>query len=107
MTMRPLDAHPLGLRRCQCVKRHVPSVRPDEAEGHHVWPLGEGGPDVSENMRWLCGNTHNAVHALWRLYKRNAGKPPPDVLRLYSPFVRALVADGWQQAHPSPDGSPS
>lgn len=94
-------ARPLGRRTCACVARHVPVLHDDEAEGHHVWPLGEGGPDRAENMRWLCPITHTKVHNLWRAYQAHGGQPPPAVLRRYSSYVRDLVADGWAQAHPS------
>lgn len=95
---RAYAARPGGARRCECVKNHVPAVRDDEAEGHHVWPIGAGGPDRPENMRWLCGNTHNSVHVLWRLYERHHGHPPAEVLRTFRRYVRDLVADGWAQA---------
>lgn len=49
-----LEAHPIGERTCLCVAVHSPAQLPNEAEGHHVWPLGYDGPDVAENMRWLC-----------------------------------------------------
>lgn len=52
MTNEPLTATPSGERRCLCVKNHVPEPR--ELHRHHVWPLGEGGPDVVANLRWLC-----------------------------------------------------
>lgn len=100
----PLTARPTGPRVCTCVKTHTPVMGPDEAEGHHVWPLGEGGPDKAANMRWLCGTTHNSVHALWRLYQRHGGTPPADLVRRYRPYVRDIVADGWAQAHPATEG---
>ena len=83
-----------------CVRTHVPAVLDDEAEAHHVWPLGEGGPNIAGNLLYLCGNSHNSAHALWRLYKRYGGTPPPAVIRRYRRYVRQVVADGWRQAHP-------
>lgn len=81
---------------------HTPTQLPDEAEAHHVWPLGAGGPDVTANLRWLCPTTHTKVHNLWRAFERaqRAGQdgPPWDVLRRYSPYVRAIVSEGWGQA---------
>jgi hypothetical protein len=44
-------AHDEG-RRCVCVTEHRP--RPDELHAHHTWPLSEGGPDIPENLTWLC-----------------------------------------------------
>lgn len=28
------------------------------AEGHHIWPLGKGGPDTEENILCLCPTCH-------------------------------------------------
>lgn len=77
---------------CKCVSKHVP--RPLELHKHHVWPLGEGGPDVRENLVILCPTTHSNVHRLWRLYEQNEGRPPWDVLRNYSEYARAIVEKG-------------
>jgi hypothetical protein len=76
---------------------HSPAQLPNEAEGHHVWPLGYDGPDIAENMRWLCPTTHTKVHNLWREWVRAGGEPPWDIMRRYSGYVRGLVADGWSQ----------
>jgi hypothetical protein len=92
-----LEAKPAGRRWCYCVTEHHPQQLEGEAEGHHVWPLGHGGPDIAENMRWLCPTTHTKVHNLWREYGRAGGRPPWAVERRYSFFVRRIVADGWGQ----------
>ncbi len=94
----PVEARPVGPRRCECVSTHNPTQLDDEAEGHHVWPLGEDGPDVAANMRWLCPTTHTKVHNLWRAYVKAAPVAPSwPILRRYSPFVREIVAEGWGQ----------
>lgn len=31
-------------------------------EVHHVWPLGEGGPDTTDNAAAVCPNCHRASH---------------------------------------------
>jgi hypothetical protein len=91
------DAKPVGPRWCKCVTVHHPQQLPDEAEGHHRWPLAYGGPDIPENMDWLCSTTHTKVHNLWRHYARAGGRPDWAILRRYSRFVRDNVADGWGQ----------
>lgn len=95
--MEEFEARPDGPRMCQCVSRHNPQLLLDEAEGHHIWPLGEGGPDIAENMRWLCPTTHTKVHNLWREYVRYGETPPFNVRQRYSKYVRDLVAEGWRQ----------
>lgn len=92
-----MTATPLGERTCRCVSRHVPQVDAFELERHHVWPLGKGGPDTADNLRWLCGSTHNQVHRLWRFFERYDGVPPWWISRRFSPYVRTVVAVGWAQ----------
>lgn len=96
MTERePLTASPSGERKCHCVLRHNPI--PQELHRHHVWPLGEGGPDVSENLLWLCPTTHSNIHKLWRLYETHKGAPPYTIRRQYSIYARSIVDRGWLQ----------
>ena len=99
VTGEPLTATPTGDRRCACVDRHTPI--PQELHRHHVWPLGEGGPDIAVNLRWICPTSHSAVHKLWREYQQHRTTPPWEIRRHYNRFVRDLVADGWVQAHPT------
>jgi 5-methylcytosine-specific restriction endonuclease McrA len=77
---------------CKCVSKHVP--RALELHKHHVWPLGEGGPDARENLVILCPTSHSNVHRLWRLYEQYNGRPPWDILRNYSEYARAIVEKG-------------
>ena len=50
---------------CHCVAEHRPPYL--ELERHHLWPLYLGGPDIPENMVWICATTHGSVHELIRL----------------------------------------
>ena len=99
MTSEPLTAVPTGERRCACVANHTPEPR--ELHRHHVWPLGEHGPDTAANLRWLCPTSHSNVHRLWRAYQTAKGTPPWPARAPYGKYVRDLVADGWAQAHPT------
>jgi hypothetical protein len=100
VTNEPLTATPSGDRQCHCVLRHSPV--PQELHRHHVWPLGEGGPDTSANLRWLCPTSHSGAHKLWREYRKCAGTPPWEITRHYPKYIRDLVHEGWMQAHPEP-----
>jgi hypothetical protein len=51
-------------RVCEC--RSVHSPYPLELERHHIWPLGMGGPDTSDNVAWVCPTTHTNIHELLR-----------------------------------------
>jgi hypothetical protein len=98
MTSEPLTADPSGERKCLCVRQHTPTPR--ELHRHHVWPLGEGGPDTKINLRWLCPTGHSNAHRLWRAYQKAKGEPPWEIRKQYGQYVRDLVAQGWAQAHP-------
>lgn len=100
MSNEPLTATPSGERRCLCVRDHTPEPR--ELHRHHVWPLGEDGPDTAANLRWLCPTSHANAHKLWREYDKAGGEPTWAIRRVYGAYVRQLVADGWAQAHPEP-----
>ena len=97
MADEPIKVNPSGDKKCLCVANHTPEPR--ELHRHHVWPLGEGGPDTKINLRWLCPTAHANTHRLWREYDRVGCEPTWEIRRVYSPYVRRLVADGWNQAH--------
>lgn len=66
-TDSPVAAHDEG-QRCACVSEHRPPVL--EFERHHAWPLYLGGPDVPENLVWVCPTTHTNAHELLRMMLR-------------------------------------
>lgn len=77
---------------CKCVGKHIP--KPMELHKHHIWPMGEGGPDTKANLLLLCPTTHVNVHRLWRLYEKNNGRPAWDILKNYSEYARYVVEKG-------------
>lgn len=86
---------PSGEYRCNCVAGHRPP--PAELHAHHVLPLGEGGPDVRENLVWLCPTTHASVHKLWRLMVKHHGNPSAEQRQEFTRYVRKIVDTGWAQ----------
>lgn len=96
MTDAPLKVNPSGEYRCRCVQRHVPAPR--ELHRHHVWPTGEGGPNIAANLLYLCPTSHASAHRLWREYAQLGGEPVWEIRKIYSPYVRKIVAQGWNQA---------
>lgn len=75
--------------RCRCVKRHNPE--PLEPERHHVWPLGNGGPDVAANRVWLCPTTHTNAHEILRHFMREGYHHWSTVLRMYDEPVSRVA----------------
>lgn len=80
---------------CQVHRTHYP--RPHVNHVHHVWPLGEGGPDVAANTVVACPTGHDNIHALIRLLKRYAGQVPAHLRAGYTREERRLAALGWSR----------
>lgn len=55
-------------KTCLCTSNHQPSVL--EGTVHHIWPLGDGGPDIPHNLVYICPTTHYNVHELYRAMKK-------------------------------------
>jgi hypothetical protein len=94
-------SHDAG-RVCICVKNHTPE--PQELTGHHIHPLGMGGPDVPGNVVWLCPTSHYNVHEVLREWIRYKGEPPWDEDRRgfigrkrFSPYIRDLAKEGFRR----------
>jgi hypothetical protein len=68
-----------GDQECEVHKgRHMP--RPYATDGHHVWPKGMGGPDVKENIVFVCATGHQNIHAILRkLVAANGNIPKEDL----------------------------
>lgn len=64
---------------------------------HHIWPEGEGGPNVEWNRVTVCANGHYSIHALIDVYKRQRGDVPWPVLRQYGRKVRELAKHGYEE----------
>lgn len=83
-----------GEVECGCCVNHTP--HPVDVEVHHVWPQGQGGPDVPSNRVNLCPNGHSAVHWLLLRYKKHNGLPPWDDRRRLNPYLRQIADRGWR-----------
>lgn len=64
-------------------------------EIHHVWPLGDGGPNIATNRLPLCSNAHGSVHYCLDMMRK--GYVPWKVRRHYGPGVRAVAERGWAE----------
>lgn len=80
---------------CQVHKgKHIPA--PHLNHEHHIWPLGDGGPDDPGNIVVVCPTGHANIHALLRLYKSYGGKPPYSETRAFAFGEREYAERGWQ-----------
>lgn len=86
--------------QCHCVTEHRPA--PLELERHHIHPLGLGGPDVVQNVAWVCPTTHTNVHELLRWFINESRVVPwRDVTDRYeqavSRYAYDLAKEGYQR----------
>lgn len=80
---------------CTFHRQHLPE--PHINHRHHVWPLGDGGPDTAENRVVICPTGHANVHDLLTQYRLHAGVVSYSVTRRYSRAERALAKTGWER----------
>jgi hypothetical protein len=66
---------------------------------HHIWPLGDGGPDTADNKITVCCNAHYSIHAmidyLTKCIVKEHVDPQWSYLRRFSPAVRELAWEGF------------
>jgi hypothetical protein len=62
-------------------------------EVHHVWPLGDGGPNAVSNKVVVCSNGHSAIHDL--LDKMRKGPVSWTVRMHYGWRIRKLAKQGY------------
>lgn len=80
---------------CQVHPKHKP--HPHVNHRHHVWPLGDGGPDIDTNIVVVCPTGHVNIHALLTLYRVHRGKPPYTEFRAFSYGERRYAQLGWER----------
>lgn len=82
---------------CQVHGWHRPRVH--EPDVHHIWPLGDGGPQTADNQVVVCPTGHRNIHQLLAQYRAWAdrGVPPWSIRRQYSLGERRLAAQGWAE----------
>lgn len=95
----PDDAVHLNVRTtsqpCQIHKKHIPESHINHR--HHVWPIGEGGPDVSDNIIIVCPTGHGNLHDLLNQFKMLMGRVPYTILRRYTIEERKYAELGYDR----------
>lgn len=78
---------------------HAPKTHINEI--HHIWPLGDNGPNVAENRVVICATGHNNLHALLDLYRKLkvAENRIPNFMELsrWGKAERDLARLGWER----------
>lgn len=78
---------------CQVHNSHTPHSHVNEV--HHIWPKGDGGPNVASNRIVVCATGHNNIHKLIDELKASKGEVPYAVLRQYSFKEREYAQLGY------------
>lgn len=77
------------------VHRHTSAV---PLESHHVWPLGDGGPNTPKNRITVCANGHYEIHAYLDLLRITT--PTWRQKLMFGFKVRKYAVLGWTQFKP-------
>jgi hypothetical protein len=80
---------------CQVHKRHSPPTHVNEI--HHIWPLGNDGPNVLGNKVTVCATGHNSIHQLLAEWLRLDAKPSWLFRRRYTSGERMLAQLGYER----------
>lgn len=80
---------------CQLHARHMPETHVNHR--HHVWPLGDGGPDIEDNIIVACATGHYNIHDLLGHYRMLMGRVPYAILRRYSFEERKYAELGYKR----------
>lgn len=80
---------------CQLHTKHMPETHINHR--HHVWPKGDGGPDIEDNIIVACPTGHYNVHDLLAFYKIHMGNVPYSVLRRYAMNERKFAKLGYDR----------
>lgn len=94
----PTDPHSrimTTVQPCLLHRKHMPESHINHR--HHVYPLGEGGPDIEDNIVVVCPTGHVNVHDLLLHYKMYQGNPPYIIVRRYALKEREIAQLGWDR----------
>lgn len=89
----PTEVPYLTSSPCMLHRRHMPESHVNEI--HHIWPLGEGGPDEAANRVVVCPTGHYNVHRLLREWLLLNREPPYAYARSFSFQEREYAARGF------------
>jgi hypothetical protein len=91
-----VTGEPLGTQLpCQLHTNHAPASHVNDV--HHIWPRGDGGPNVAANRVVCCPTGHYNIHFLLDAYRKAGGDPGWPVRRRYTAKEREYAALGWDR----------
>jgi hypothetical protein len=84
----------MAIVHCQNPATWHPTIHRNESHHHppKSWTTNNG---ATSKILELCGICHSEYHALLNEYVRAKGLPTWEIRRTYSPFLRPLVQECW------------
>ena len=79
--------------KCELHNSHYPAPR--RIDVHHIWPSGEGGPDIPENIVGVCQTGHTNIHTLLEIYLD--GGPEVGAERTFGKNERKYAKLGYER----------
>ncbi len=80
---------------CLVHGQHIPASHANHR--HHVWPLGDGGPDIAANVVVVCPTGHYNIHTLLDEYRIRDGQVSYTIARRFARGERDLALLGWER----------
>lgn len=81
---------------CQVhLTKHIPESHINHR--HHVYTLGDGGPDIEDNIVVVCPTGHSNIHDLLSHYRMLQGRVPYAINRRYSLGERKIAKLGYDR----------
>lgn len=80
---------------CQLHQRHAPESHVNHR--HHIWTLGDGGPDIEDNIVVACPTGHYNIHRLIAEYKIHMGNVPYNIIRTFAFGERKYAELGYKR----------
>lgn len=91
----PTEVLRTTVQPCLLHRKHMPESHVNHR--HHIWPLGEGGPNTEDNIIVVCATGHYNIHDLLAHYKMHRGVLPYSVTKRYSFEERKYAKLGWER----------
>lgn len=80
---------------CQIHTQHKPRSHVNHV--HHIWPLGEGGPNIADNKIVVCPTGHYNIHTLIDLLLKKNGNVSWADLAPYTLNERSYAKLGYMR----------
>ena len=75
-------------------------------ESHHIWPLGDGGPNIKSNRLLVCSNGHGEIHGYLDLLFKYDNAVPWRIAQHFGDSAKFYAYAGYSQILAAGRGRP-